>query len=171
LCGHDVTDTLLVRFAPRRGRDVCHCRTSVAFQADDQAVPPLVVALLARLHVSNPPEPCPARAPSRPYHIHTHIHMWARLRDQSQSHTHQPCCNLCGSPVQSVPVVVANTLCSFASPVHCSRLRVSGRSPGLTGTCDGQSCRLVVVSRQPHTTSDPDSQSVSAHMTSPSHHG
>ena len=33
LCGHDVTDTLPVRFAPHRGIDVCHCRTSVAFQA------------------------------------------------------------------------------------------------------------------------------------------
>ena len=31
LCGHDVTDTLPVRFAPHRGIDVRHCRTSVAF--------------------------------------------------------------------------------------------------------------------------------------------
>jgi hypothetical protein len=102
--GGDVADALRNRFAPRRGRDVSSL-PSIRGKRRNRIVPSLVVALLARLDVSNPPKRCPTKAPSRPERTHTQTHTHAhkcRQGGRSKSvgiHVHPPppCWNMFGS--------------------------------------------------------------------------
>ena len=73
-CSGRITKSLRPASRQRRVVPAEHPRLS---RRRIRIVPSLVVALLARLDVSNPPKRCPTKAPSRPERTHTQTHTHA----------------------------------------------------------------------------------------------